>query len=185
MLAILQLSSITHGINPDENSKDLPNSINNEDYLRRRKRPLSQGPGSGYPSGCKFGPKGGTYKTDGQGRTFFDLAYLNFNNNQQYNINCGNVGSGHPGDNGVHESPGTNQQGGHKPGGHKPGGHRPGGHGGHGGHGGNNGHGGFGGHGGNGGHGGLGGLGSNGGTCEYSTIFIRISKLTQDSKFNI
>lgn len=147
----LRLFTPCFSIRPDENSKDLPNSINNEDYLRKRKRPLfTPGPGygnpSGYPSGCKFGPKPGVYKTDGQGRTFFDLAFLNVGYNQQYNINCGNIGQGgHIPDSGTNQHQGGFKPGAHKPGGFQHGGHRPGGHrpGGHGGLGGNGGHGGL------------------------------------------
>ncbi|XP_074040963.1 uncharacterized protein isoform X2 [Leptinotarsa decemlineata] len=109
---------ISHNIRPEEDGKHLNNNFQ-EDYQSRRRRPSSGA------SGCNFnGGKGGRYKSDATGRTFFDLAFLNVGYNYQYNINCGQPGGGA----GIHPNEGV--LGGHKPalGGHKPGlgGHKPG-----------------------------------------------------------
>ncbi|KAG5878188.1 hypothetical protein JTB14_028204 [Gonioctena quinquepunctata] len=110
---------ISHSILLEENGKFLNHDFQDENLGRRRR------PSSGSSSGCNFnGRKGVIYKTDGTGRTFVDLAFLNVGYNYQYNIDCGGAGNGQ-GDypSNIGNKPGLGI---HKPGqgNHKPG-HRP------------------------------------------------------------
>ncbi|KAJ8963669.1 hypothetical protein NQ314_005460 [Rhamnusium bicolor] len=115
---------MSHPILPGENGKDLPSNYN-FDLLGRKRRPSSGG-----GSGCNFnGNKGGKYRTDETGRTFFDLQLINVGYHHSYNINCGGGGppeGGHPiggGINkpilggGLHQQGGQQQEGQHHEGG--------------------------------------------------------------------
>ncbi|XP_048519438.1 keratin, type I cytoskeletal 9 [Dendroctonus ponderosae] len=83
----------------------------------RRRRPGSQ---NGSP--CNFAGSSGKPKSQPQGRTFFDLQFLNLEHNYNYNINCGSGGGSYP----AYPQPAPvyeilpGEDGGHKPGGHKP-----------------------------------------------------------------
>ncbi|XP_050499233.1 uncharacterized protein LOC126879925 isoform X2 [Diabrotica virgifera virgifera] len=122
---IFSLIHVGHTIPPGENGKDLPNNFHLEQYQSRIKIPTGSGAASG--SGCKFGKKPvKIYKTDGNGKTFLDIQYINVGYNYEYNINCGTVGgseSQYP----SQDDNAITYGGGHKP--HRPifgGHHKPG-----------------------------------------------------------
>ncbi|XP_072378034.1 uncharacterized protein [Diabrotica undecimpunctata] len=86
IIVIFILIHVGHTIPPGENGKDLPNNFHQEQYQARIKIPTD----SGTASGCKFGKKPvKIYKTDGNGKTFLDISYINVGYNYEYNINCG------------------------------------------------------------------------------------------------
>ncbi|CAH1106427.1 unnamed protein product [Psylliodes chrysocephalus] len=120
---VFNIFQLTKSIRVEENDKDLPNNVSQEDYIDGRKRPQA-----GTSSGCNFKNKRiPVYKTDGSGRTFLDFAYVNV----EYNINCGGGGGGtnYPSDNNYNANDVSQY---HKPGfggHHKPifgGHHKPG-----------------------------------------------------------
>ncbi|KAJ8922910.1 hypothetical protein NQ315_001452 [Exocentrus adspersus] len=89
-------ASTCHAILREELGKDLPTNSNNNDILSRKRRPLAGAAGGAAGgSGCNFNGVKRRPKA-GQGRTFFDLQFLNVGYYHTYNINCGGA-PGYPG----------------------------------------------------------------------------------------